>query len=188
VITSEGSVAQGIRRIEALTGHGAEAYIRRSLHRLHETAGRLGTTPDEVPARIEALQEDIKAQQGESARLRRRLARMEFEDIMQDAREIAGVSVLVARVNPTSMDTLREMTDWFRDRVESGVVVLGMVAENGKPQLICAATKDLGKRVHAGNIIKAAAQIVGGGGGGVDMAQAAARPRQTDDASTMPPI
>ena len=73
--------------------------------------------------------------------------------------------MLVAQVNPTTTDTLREMTDWFRDQVESGVVVLGMVAENGKPQLIAAVTKDLSKRVHAGNLIKAAAQIVGGGGG-----------------------
>ncbi len=103
---------------------------------------------------------------------------------MQDTQKIAGVSVLVARVNPTTADTLREMADWFRDRVESGVVVLGMVAENGKPQLIAAATKDLNKRVHAGNIIKAAAQIVGGGGGGrPDMAQAGGKdPDRLDEA------
>jgi alanyl-tRNA synthetase len=184
VITSEGSVAQGIRRIEALTGHGAEAFIRRSLHRLHETAGRLGTTPDDVPVRIESLQDELKAQQHENARLRRRIARLEFEDLLRETREIAGVSVLVARVNPTTVDTLREMADWFRDRAASGVVVLGMVAENGKPQLIVAATKDLGKRVHAGNIIKAAAQIVGGGGGGrPDMAQAGGKDADKLDAA-----
>jgi alanyl-tRNA synthetase len=173
VITSEGSVAQGIRRIEALTGHGAEVYLRRSLGRLKQVAAQLGTTPDALSTRIDALQADLKAEQSESARLRRRIARMEFEEMLADVYEIGDVSVLVAHVNPTSSDTLREMTDWFRDKVQSGVVVLGMVADGGKPQLIAAVTKDLTKRVQAGNIIKDIARIVGGGGGGrPDMAQA----------------
>jgi alanyl-tRNA synthetase len=184
VITSEGSVAQGIRRIEALTGHGAEAYIRRSLNRLHEAAGRLGTTPEDLPVRVESLQDDIKTQQHENARLRRQIARLEFEGLIQDTQRIGEVAVLIARVNPTTTDTLREMADWFRDRVASGVVVLGTVADNGRPQLIAAATKDLNKRIHAGNIIKAAAQIVGGGGGGrPDMAQAGGKdPEKLDEA------
>ncbi|MHA1569686.1 MAG: alanine--tRNA ligase, partial [Alphaproteobacteria bacterium] len=173
VFTSEGSVAQGIRRVEALTGHGAEAYIRDKLHTLNSAAGQLGTTPDALPDRIHALQDDLRAQQQENARLRRRVARMEFLEMMNDVSAVNGVSVLVAQVDPTSADTLREMTDWFRDQVDSGVIVLGMVADSGKPQLIAAATPDLKKRIHAGNIIKAAAQIVGGGGGGrPDMAQA----------------
>ncbi|MEB2287603.1 MAG: alanine--tRNA ligase [Anaerolineae bacterium] len=174
VFTAEGSVAQGIRRVEALTGRGAEAYIRRGLRQLSEIAARLGTTPDTVSARLVALQDELREQQHENARLRRRAARLEFEGLLASGvREMSGVSVLVARVSPTAPDTLREMTDWFRDRVESGVVVLGMVAESGKPQLIAAVSKDLTRRVHAGNIIKAAAQIVGGGGGGrPDLAQA----------------
>jgi alanyl-tRNA synthetase len=173
VFTSEGSVAQGIRRVEALTGHGAESYIRRNLNRLHQAAGRLGTTPEALTDRLEVLQDDLKDEQHENARLRRRIARLEFEDLIRSAYPIGDVSVLVAQVDTTTSDTLREMTDWFRDRAPSGVVVLGMVADNGKPQLIAAVTKNLTKRVHAGNIIKAAAQIIGGGGGGrPDMAQA----------------
>ena len=173
VLTAEGSVAQGIRRVEALTGRGAEAYIRRGLRHLDEAAARLGTTPDAVSARLAALQDELREQQHDNARLRRRVAWLEFEGLLGSAREVSGVSVLVARVNPTAPDTLREMTDWFRDRVESGVIVLGMVAESGKPQLIAAVSKDLTTRLHAGNIIKAAAQIVGGGGGGrPDLAQA----------------
>ena len=173
VITSEGSVAQGIRRVEALTGHAAEAYIRRSLDRLQRAAARLGTTPDAIDTRIVSLQDEIKAQQHENARLRRQIARLEFDGLVQRATAVDGVAVLVAEVGTTAPDTLREMTDWFRDRVDSGIAVLGMVAENGKPQLVAAATKDLKKRLHAGNIIKAAAKIVGGGGGGrPDMAQA----------------
>jgi len=173
VFTAEGSVAQGIRRVEALTGRGAEAYIRRGLHHLDEAAARLGTTPDAVSARLAALQDELREQQHDNARLRRRVAWLEFEGLLGSTHEVSGVSVLVARVSPTAPDTLREMTDWFRDRVQSGVVVLGMVAEGGKPQLIAAVSKDLTRRVHAGNIIKAAAQIVGGGGGGrPDLAQA----------------
>ena len=173
VITSEGSVAQGIRRIEALTGRGAEAYIRRHLHQLDEAAARLGTTPESVAPRIETLLDEIKAQQGEIARLRRQLARVQFEALLSDVETVGDASVLVAEVPPTAPETLREMTDWFRDRVSSGVVVLGMVADGGKPQLIAAVTKDLTKRIHAGNIIRAIAQTIGGGGGGrPDMAQA----------------
>ncbi len=174
VITSEGSVAQGIRRIEALTGHGAEAHIRRSLNRLNQAAAQLGTAPDAITKRLAALQENLRDGEHENARLRRRIAHLEFEDLLNDVYDIADVAVLVARVSPTTPDTLREMTDWFRDRFESGVVVLGTVSsENGRPQLVVAATSDLKNRVHAGNIIKAAARIVGGGGGGrPDMAQA----------------
>jgi alanyl-tRNA synthetase len=173
VIASEGSVAQGIRRVEALTGHGAEAYIRRSLRRLNQAAARLGATPETLTARVTSLQDEIKAQQHEAARLRRQIARLEFDTLLAQARQIGDASVLVAQVETTTPDTLREMADWFRDRVQSGAIVLGMVAENGKPQLIAAVTRDLTKRVHAGNIIKAAAQVAGGGGGGrPDMAMA----------------
>ncbi len=173
VFTGEGSVAQGIRRVEARTGHAAESYIRRQLHALQHSAALLGTTPDQLTDRVAALQEDIKAQQQENAALRRRVARLEFENLLQKTETVNGVAVLVAQVAPTATDTLREMTDWFRDKVDSGVVVLGMVADSGKPQLVAAATKDLKGRIHAGNIIREAARITGGGGGGrPDMAQA----------------
>jgi alanyl-tRNA synthetase len=184
VITSEGSVAQGIRRIEALTGHGSEAYIRRSLNRLNESAAELGAIPDALPTRITALQDDLKAEQHENARLRRRIARLEFEDLLREVRQVGDASVLVARVHPTTVDTLREMTDWFRDKVESGVIVLGTVLENDRPQLVAAVTKDLTKRVQAGSIIREVARIIGGGGGGrPDMAQAGGKdPEALDEA------
>ncbi|MCC6799760.1 MAG: alanine--tRNA ligase, partial [Anaerolineae bacterium] len=173
VITSEGSVAQGIRRIEALTGRGAEAYIRRHLHELDQVAARLGATPETVAPRVEAILDDLRQQQSENARLRRQLARFEFEALLNQVKATGGASVLIAEIPPTAPDTLREMTDWFRDRVGSGIVVLGTVADSGKPQLIAAVTKDLTQRIQAGNIIKAIAQMIGGGGGGrPDMAQA----------------
>ena len=173
VITSEGSVAQGIRRIEALTGRGAEAYIRRHLRQLDLAAARLGTTAESVIPRVETLLDELREQQHENARLRRQLARVEFEAQLSHVETVNGANVLVAEVPPTAPETLREMTDWFRDRVASGVIVLGMVADSGKPQLIAAVTKDLTKRVQAGSIIKNIARTIGGGGGGrPDMAQA----------------
>jgi alanyl-tRNA synthetase len=172
VIASEGSVAQGIRRIEALTGHGAQQYISRQLSTLRRAASQIGATPDLLGTRIDALRDEIAQARQENARLRRQVARLEFEQLLDKVENIKDVPVLIAQVQPTTTETLREMTDWFRDKVKHGVVVLGM-ASDGKPQLIAAVTDDLTKRVHAGNLIKTIAQTVGGGGGGrPNMAQA----------------
>jgi len=172
VITYESSVAQGVRRIEALTGHGAQSYIARQLDTLRQSATKLGTPADQVLTRIEALQNEISQARQENNKLRRQAARLEFEGVLSQVQKIKDVPVLVAQVGPTLPDTLREMTDWFRDKVKSGVIVLGSVNDE-KPQLVAAVSDDLTKRVHAGNIIKAIAPIVGGGGGGrPNMAQA----------------
>jgi alanyl-tRNA synthetase len=172
VVASEGSVAQGIRRIEALTGHGAQHYINRQLTTLRRAASEIGATPDQLGARIESMRDEIAQARQESARLRRQVARLEFEQLLNKVERINDVPVLIAQVQPTTTETLREMTDWFRDKMKQGVVVLGM-ANDGKPQLIAAVTDGLTKRVHAGNLIKAIAQTVGGGGGGrPNMAQA----------------
>ena len=94
-----------------------------------------------------------------------------------------GVAILVARVEPTATDTLREMTDWFRDKAKSGVIVLGTLASD-KPQLIASVTDDLTKRIQAGNLIKLIAPIVGGGGGGrPNMAQAGGKDASQLDAA-----
>lgn len=172
IVTGEGSVAQGIRRIEALTGRGAQSYIDQQLHMLRSAAGALGTTPEQVGTRINLLRDEIASARRENDRLRRQVARLEFEQLYGQRQVINDVSVLIARVEATPADTLREMADWFRDKAKSGVVVLGTVNDD-KPQLIAAVTDDLTKRVHAGNLIKAIAPIVGGGGGGrPNMAQA----------------
>ncbi len=172
IVTNEGSVAQGIRRIEALTGTGAQHYIDRQMSTLRATASALGTTPDGLGARVTAMRDEIATARRENERLRRQIARLEFERLYDQRQDVNGVSVLVARVEPTTMDTLREMTDWFRDKAKQGVVVLGSVTGD-KPQLIASVTDDLTQRVQAGSLIKAIAPIVGGGGGGrPNMAQA----------------
>ncbi len=172
VISGESSVAQGIRRIEALTGHGAQHFVSRQMAALRRTASQLGATPEQLGERVESLRSEVTQARQESMRLRRNLARLEFERLLDKTDTIGGIKVLIAEVQPTTTDTLREMTDWFRDKVKQGVIVLGM-ANDGKPQLIAAVSDDLTKRVHAGNLIKAIAPVVGGGGGGrPNMAQA----------------
>ena len=174
VITEETAVAQGIRRIEALTGQVAQNYVNQRLQTLNSVARQLQTAPDQVSNRVAALQEQVKVQQNEIEALHRRLARTEFDDKLQHTEALNDAHVLVTQVNTTSSDTLREMTDWFRETYQDhAVVVLGMVAEGGNPQFVAAVTKDLTDRVHAGNIIRDVAKVVGGGGGGrPNMAQA----------------
>ncbi|HLY29312.1 MAG TPA: alanine--tRNA ligase, partial [Aggregatilineales bacterium] len=145
VISGESSVAQGIRRIEAFTGHGAQQFVSRQIAALRRTASQLGATPEQLGERVEALRSEAAEARQETARLRRNLARLEFERLLDKTETIGGVKVLLAQVEPTTTDTLREMTDWFRDKVKQGVVVLGMANED-KPQLIAAVSDDLVKR------------------------------------------
>ena len=177
VITQETSVAQGIRRIEALTGKEAANYVEQRLYTLHNVTRRLQTSTDDVLPRLDNLQDQLRTQQHEIDTLHERLAKAEFGEVLSQTVTINGANVLVAQVNTTSGDTFRIMTDWFRDHYQSnGVIVLGMVADSGNPQLIAVVTKDLTEKVHAGNIIREAAKIVGGGGGGrPNMAQAGGR-------------
>jgi alanyl-tRNA synthetase len=109
-------------------------------------------------------------------RLTRELARQHFASILGQAQEVEGVSVLSAQVDAPTVETLREMCDWFRERIGSGVVILGTVID-GKPAIVSAVTADLtGRGLHAGNLVKVVAQKVGGGGGGrPTMAQAGGR-------------
>ena len=177
VITQETSVAQGIRRIEALTGKEAASYVEQRLNTLQHVTRRLQTSTDGILPRLDSLQEQLRAQQNEIDALHERLAKAEFGEILSQTVTINGANVLVAQVNTTSGDTFRTMTDWFRDQYQAkSVVVLGMVADSGNPQLIAVVTKDLTDKVQAGNIIRDVAKIVGGGGGGrPNMAQAGGR-------------
>lgn len=171
-ITQETAVAQGVRRIEALTGRGAQHYANHRIETLNAVSRGLGVQPDMLPERISALQNQIRQQAQDIAALQRRLAKAQFDTLQ--AEPINGAKVLIARVDNVDGDTLREMTDWFRDRnPQNGVVVLGTVSAEGKPALIAAVTQDLTSKVHAGNLIKEIAAVVGGGGGGKPtMAQA----------------
>ena len=137
----------------------------------------LGGAVDELPQRVERLHNDLRAAHKEIETLTRKLARADFQTLLDNVVEIDGVPVLAARVEAPDADTLREMADWFRDKVRGGVIVLGSVIDD-KPLLIAATTKALVQErgVHAGNLVRDLARMVGGGGGGrPDMAQAGGR-------------
>ena len=173
LIISEGSVAAGVRRIEAITGPAAREQVQTRLGVLNNVAHKLGVKPAAVESRLESLLEQLRERDREIKQLKRKLARSDFERHLSQVKEINGVQVLAAQVAADNTALMREMSDWFRDKLGSGVIVLGADINN-KPVLIAAVTDDLVKRgLHAGKLVKAAAQIVGGGGGGrPTMAQA----------------
>jgi alanyl-tRNA synthetase len=183
VFTNEGSVSAGIRRVEALTGEGAIQYIQERLDLLHTISGRLGTTPENAINRIEALEDELKSSRKKLDELQRKLAKASFDEMVGNLEAINGKQALIAQLDGVPSETLREMADWFRNKVrEKGVLVLGSDID-GKPMLLVALTDDLVKAgLKAGEIIKPVAEIVGGGGGGrPNMAQAGGK-----DSSKLP--
>jgi alanyl-tRNA synthetase len=183
VFTNEGSVSAGIRRVEALTGEGAIQYIQERLDLLHTISGRLGTSPENAINRIEALEDELKASRKKLDELQRKLAKASFDEMVGNLEAINGKQALIAQLDGVPSETLREMADWFRNKVrEKGVLVLGSDID-GKPMLLVALTDDLVKAgLKAGEIIKPVAEIVGGGGGGrPNMAQAGGK-----DSSKLP--
>ena len=165
-ILSESSIGAGLRRIEAATGHGAAKLLQEGLGRLDRAAAYLRVTPDEIDHKVLALLNESEAQRKEIERLQRELARRDSERLLDQVQQVNGVRVLAAQVQVANADMLREMSDWFRDQMGSGIVVLG-AAIGGKPSLIVAVTPDLvSKGFDAGKLIRPIANIVGGGGGG----------------------
>jgi alanyl-tRNA synthetase len=166
IIVSEEAAAAGIRRIEAVTGRAAIDLIHQRMAALDNIATYLKAGPQDADRRVLALLDEQQAAQKEIARLRRELAQREMESLLARLDHVRDVAVLAGTVMAADADTLREMTDWFRARVPSGVVVLGSVVDN-RPQLVASVTEDLVRRgLDAGKIVKAVARVVGGGGGG----------------------
>jgi alanyl-tRNA synthetase len=188
-IISEASVAAGVRRVEAVTGRGAQQLVQRRLRVLDDAATHLGSRPEEVDRAVLRLLGELHDRQKEIAEMRRQLARFEFESLLHRVQEVAGVQVLAVRVQATDMDTLREMTDWLRNRLGSVVIVLGAVIDE-KPNFVAAITPDLVERgLKAGALVKRVAHVVGGGGGGrPTLAQAGGRdPDRLDEALALVP-
>uniref|UniRef100_A0A7C1JHH4 Alanine--tRNA ligase n=1 Tax=Caldilinea aerophila TaxID=133453 RepID=A0A7C1JHH4_9CHLR len=175
-IVSEGSVAAGVRRIEAVTGRAAEALIEERLHALDTIAEMLHTKPTEATEAVRELLARYQTLQKEAAQLRQKLARQEAEALLQRAERVDGFAVLAVRVPAEDVETLRQMTDWFRDKLGSSVVAVGAVIDD-KPLIVAAVTEDLVQRgMHAGNLVRDAAKLMGGGGGGrPTLAQAGGR-------------
>ncbi len=166
IVVSESSIGAGARRIEALTGRGAQRYIQERLNKLTAAAAYLNTAPDELDRKVLALLEENQTLTKQLEKIRRESAQREVEALMGKVEQVNGVSVLSAQVTADTSDMLREMSDWFRDRLKTGVVVLGTVMDK-RPILIAAVTPDLVTRgLDAGKIVRQVAQILGGGGGG----------------------
>ncbi|MCY3779940.1 MAG: alanine--tRNA ligase [Chloroflexi bacterium] len=177
VFTSEGSVSAGIRRVEALTGQAANARLSHYLATLDEISRQLGASPAQALDRISLLQSDLARARREIDNLRRRQAKYDFDAMIdRDLESLNGKHALLAELDNTPVETMREMTDWFRNRVDKGVMVLASDI-NGRPQIVVAVSDALVKTgLRAGDLIKPIAKVVGGGGGGrPQMAQAGGR-------------
>lgn len=174
-IVSEGSTGAGVRRIEAVTGHGAVEHIKNMEAMVKGLAAELKCRCCDVSTRLDALQCELKSAQKKAEELAAEIAKAQVSDIGDKVVDVKGVPVLVQKVNADSVDALRNLGDQMRDKV-GGVVVLAAVMGE-KVSILTMATKDaVGKGVHAGNIVKAVAKLCGGGGGGrPDMAQAGAK-------------
>jgi len=171
-VTSEGSVAAGVRRIEAVTGEGAYRAVRVQEEELAQIAAALRTTPAEVAERVRKLAEQVRSLEREVADLKTRMARGTGDDVMGQVAEVRGVKVLASRMDGLDMETLRSTVDHFKDRIGSGIVLVGSVTD-GKVLFACGVTKDLTGSYRAGDIVKKTAAICGGSGGGrPDMATA----------------
>jgi alanyl-tRNA synthetase len=169
VIVSEGSVASGIRRIEALTGKSAFDYLRQKKAELDEAKALLKT--DKTLEKIEKLISDSKSMEKEIQKLKTSSSRDAIADSLKEAFELDGVKVVRLRQDGLNTNDIRILADNIRDRINSGIMVIASVTE-GNAAIVCMITKDLTDRYHAGEIIKNFSKIAGGKGGGKpDMAQ-----------------
>jgi alanyl-tRNA synthetase len=171
-IVSEAGVAAGVRRVEAITGNNALAYVQEQETRVHGISALLKTTPDEIAERVVGMLDNVRALEKELARLKSKLAAAQGDDLVTQAVEVKGVKVLAATLEGADVTALRETIDKLKDKLKSAAVVLASVVE-GKVTLIAGVTPDLVGKVKAGELVNQVAQQVGGKGGGrPDMAQA----------------
>lgn len=171
-ILSEGGIASGVRRIEAATGQRALDRVHVDQQAIEAVATLVKGSREDVVIRVDALLQEKKSLEKELISIKAKLAAKSVKNIDEDIREINGVKVLAKRVEIENPSQLRDLADKFKTKLGSGVLLLG-AQSNGKALLISVVTDDLTKQFKAGDIVKAAAKIVGGGGGGrPDMAQA----------------
>lgn len=172
-IISENGVAAGVRRIEALTGTEALKYFQTQEEQLKTVCSIVKATPDNMVKRVETLVAEQKELAKELEKLKAKMAGGAVSEILNNKKEINGVTAVLAEVKEADGNALRTMGDQLKEKLGSGVIVLGS-GKDGKVSLVVMATDDVVKKgVHAGNIIKSAAAVCGGGGGGrPNMAQA----------------
>ncbi len=171
-ITAEGGVAAGVRRVEAVTGDNALAYMQGMETALGGVAGTLKVLPKDVPARVAAVLDQVRKLERELAALKGKLASAQGDDMLNQAADVKGAKVLAANLQGADSTALRETMDKLKDKLKSAAIVLASVVD-GKVTLIAGVTADLTGKVKAGDLVNMVAQQVGGKGGGrPDMAQA----------------
>jgi alanyl-tRNA synthetase len=171
-IVSEQSVAAGVRRIEAVTGIGALEHFQQQAAVVSQVASQLNVAEDSVLATVEKMAATVKALEKELEAQKRKGALGQLDELMGRAQTVKGVKLVAAEVANVDREGLRQLVDSLRQKLGSGVVVLGM-PDGDKVALIVGVTKDLTAKVHAGKLIKALAEKVGGSGGGrPDLAEA----------------
>ncbi|HCW52503.1 MAG TPA: alanine--tRNA ligase [Clostridium sp.] len=183
-IVSESGIAAGTRRIEAVTGKEAVKFVREKEEILKEVSGKLRCSQKEVLTKIEQNLKEIKDKEKEISELKAKFATMGLDDIIASAKDVNGINVVSYEMKDVDSDTLRDVCEKVRDKVENSIVLL-MSANNGKVIICAMASKDaVAKGAHCGKLIKEVSAILGGGGGGrPDMAQAGGKcPEKIQDA------
>jgi alanyl-tRNA synthetase len=171
-ILAESGVAAGVRRVEAVTGEGALAYVQQQETQLQRVADAVKAQPQEAAARIAQILDNVKLLEKELASLKSRLASSQGDELLSQAQDINGLKVLAARLDGADAAVLRETLDKLKDKLKSAAIVLASVTD-GKVALIAGVTADAMSKVKAGELVNFVAQQVGGKGGGrPDMAQA----------------
>ena len=171
-IVSEAGVAAGVRRVEAITGNNALAYVQTQESRVAGISALLKTQPDDIGERVAGILDHVRALEKEVARLKSKLAASQGDDLLAQAVEVKGARLLATTLDGADVATLRETMDKLKDKLKSAAIVLASVAD-GKVTLIAGVTADLTGKLKAGELVNLVAQQVGGKGGGrPDMAQA----------------
>jgi alanyl-tRNA synthetase len=164
-IVAESGIAAGVRRVEAVTGDNALAYLQSLEATVHGVAGTLKASPEEVPARLHSVLEQLRALEKELASAKGRLASSQGDELVAKAVDVNGLKVLAARLDGADARALRETMDKLKHKLKSAAIVLAAV-EGDRVQLAAGVTSDRTARLKAGELVNFVAQQVGGKGGG----------------------
>ena len=171
-VTSEGGVAAGVRRIEAVTGANALAYVQELESTVQSLASSLKTAPGELNGRIAQVLDQVRGLEKELAQLKGKLASSQGDELVTQAIDVNGIKVLAARLDGADAKTLRDTMDKLKDKLKTAAIVLAAV-DGAKVQIAAGVTADSMGRIKAGELVNFVAQQVGGKGGGKpDMAMA----------------
>jgi alanyl-tRNA synthetase len=171
-IVAESGVAAGVRRVEAVTGDNALAYLQGLEGTVNQLADALKSAPAELPARLSQVLDQVRSLEKELAAAKGKLASSQGDELLAQAVDVNGLKVLAARLDGADAKALRDTLDKLKDKLKSAAIVLATV-EGGKVQLAAGVTADRMAKVKAGDLVNFVAQQVGGKGGGkADMAMA----------------